>query len=288
MSRLPIPNPNASIVSLTSPFTRRSLRTIKDALSAAYTTKYSIDPTETHAAVLVPLCNLNGNPGLLLEVRGKLRSHSGEVRWAPFCFAFVDFHPSWSSFPGGKVDPTDESVLHAALRETKEEVGIDVDNIEILGRLGPPTRSLSGLRVWPYVVSFKCYIRPFRQVTSVKAFLHEKPYGSAPDIDDASPLPSPPLSSLTLSQVEVAAAFHLPLNRFTDPRFLREHRFSGLIPYWACDVTDLVAPGIEWSDAGGDSGDEVGGGFGGRLEIWGLTGWYLNLFMNVFLGGRWQ
>jgi nudix motif 8 len=154
MSRLPIPNPNASIVSLTSPFTRRSIRTIKDALSVAYTTKYSISPTETHAAVLVPLCNLNGNPGLLLEVRGKLRAHSGEVRWAFPCFSFADFHSSWSSFPGGKVDPADESVLHAALRETKEEVGIDLDKIEILGRLGPPTRSQSGLRVWPYVVSF--------------------------------------------------------------------------------------------------------------------------------------
>ena len=65
---------------------------------------------------------------------------------------------------------------------------IDVDKIEILGRLGLPTLSLNGLRVWPYVVSFKCCVRPFRQVTSVKAFLHEKPYRSAPDVDDASPL----------------------------------------------------------------------------------------------------
>jgi len=71
-------------------------------------------------------------------------------------FVFVDLHSDWTSFPGGKVDPTDESVLHTALRETKEELGIDADKIEILGRLGPPTRSLSGLRVWPYVVSSQC------------------------------------------------------------------------------------------------------------------------------------
>ena len=32
--------------------------------------------------------------------------------------------------------------------------------------------------------------------------------------------------------------------------------------------------------------DEVGGGFGGGLDIWGSTGWYLNLFMKIFLGGH--
>ena len=148
MSRLLAPNSNASIVSLISPFTRKSLKPIKDALSAAYATKYPIKLTETHAAVLVPLCNLNGNPGLLLKVREKTRAHSEEVGWAPSRFALVGFHPCWSSSSGGKVDPTDESVLHAALREAKEEVGIDVEKIEILGRLGPPTRSLGSLRVW--------------------------------------------------------------------------------------------------------------------------------------------
>jgi len=66
-------------------------------------------------------------------------------------------------------------VLHAALQEVKEEVGIDVDKIEILGRLGLPTWSLSGLRVRPYVVSSKCCVRPFRQVTLVEAFLYENP-----------------------------------------------------------------------------------------------------------------
>ena len=113
----------------------------KDNKGCAVGTKYSIKPAETHATVLVPLCNLNDNPGLLLEVGGKLRAHSGEVRWAPSRFTFVDSHPCWSSFLGGKFDPTDESALHAALREAKEEVGIDMEKIEILGRLGPLTRS---------------------------------------------------------------------------------------------------------------------------------------------------
>ena len=93
--------PNTSIVSLTSPFTRRSLRTIQDAFSAAYTTKYFINPAETYATVLVLVCNPDGNPSLLLEVQGKLRAHSGEVRCALSCSSLVNFHLSWSRFPGG-------------------------------------------------------------------------------------------------------------------------------------------------------------------------------------------
>jgi len=55
---------------------------------AAYTTNWSF--TETHAAVTIPLCNLNGNPGLLLEVKGKVRTRSGEVTCA---FFFVLLSP---------------------------------------------------------------------------------------------------------------------------------------------------------------------------------------------------
>jgi hypothetical protein len=49
-----------------------------------------------------------------------------------------------------------------------------------------------------------------------------------------------------------------------------------------------VEPGIEWSNAGVNSGDELGGETCGRLESWGLTGWYLNLLMKVFLAGHYH
>ncbi len=70
------------------------------------------------AAVLVPL--LDGPEGveLLLTVRAAdLKSHAGEI-----------------AFPGGRLD-AGESHLEAALRETAEEVGLEVSEEQVLGRL---------------------------------------------------------------------------------------------------------------------------------------------------------
>ena len=38
------------------------------------------------------------------------------------------------------------------MREADEEIALKPGQVEILGELGPAQRSLSGLRVWPYVV----------------------------------------------------------------------------------------------------------------------------------------
>ena len=75
---LPHPSPISPFLSFTTPLTRASLNSIRTAL-AAYTSPPA-DPAEAHAAVLIPLCNVAGQPGILLEVRGKLRIHAGEVR----------------------------------------------------------------------------------------------------------------------------------------------------------------------------------------------------------------
>lgn len=76
------------VLSLTQPLTRRSCNAIRTALQSAYAhAEDTPDPAEAHAAVLVPFCNVDGKPGVLLEVRGKLRTHSGEVRYVARCMA---------------------------------------------------------------------------------------------------------------------------------------------------------------------------------------------------------
>lgn len=68
------------------------------------------------AAVLVAVTD-RAEPGLLLTLRqSHLRRHAGQI-----------------AFPGGRVDPDDESVIAAALREAQEEIGLDPAIVEVAG-----------------------------------------------------------------------------------------------------------------------------------------------------------
>src|SRR6266567_1460866 len=83
---------SSSLISLTSPLTPSTLQTLRNVLNCTpNASKNAItDPTlkSRHAAVLIPFCNVGGEPGILLEVRAKgLRSHSGELRYV---FASID------------------------------------------------------------------------------------------------------------------------------------------------------------------------------------------------------
>ncbi|KAL4246250.1 Coenzyme A pyrophosphatase [Abortiporus biennis] len=248
-------------IPLHSPFTRSTLNKIRHILESTYTKETNLKPTPKSAAVLVPFCNVNGKPGILLEVRGKLRTHSGEV-----------------SFPGGRIDKTDASSLDAALRETEEEIGVHRSRIEILGRFGPAEKSLAGMRVWPYV-----------------GFIYPQSSTDYNSFGDDEPLPSISLKDLTLSQREVAHAFHLPLSATVSPPRLHNYLFRGARPYFAVDASDIISghgddvvsssssqdDTVEWS-IDPHQRDEIGGGKEGRLEVWGLTGWYLtSLFRTL-------
>jgi 8-oxo-dGTP pyrophosphatase MutT (NUDIX family) len=46
-------------------------------------------------------------------------------------------HPGQIAFPGGSAEPGDADVVTTALREANEEVGVDPENVEILGLLSP-------------------------------------------------------------------------------------------------------------------------------------------------------
>jgi 8-oxo-dGTP pyrophosphatase MutT (NUDIX family) len=98
----------------------------------------------------------------------------------------------WSGnicFPGGKVDRDDGGAKEAAVRETLEEVGIDLSDAFYLGRLSDITGALRPIRV-------SCFVFGLRR-----------------------------LGSLTLND-EVSDAFWVPLTQLLDPERYSEVRVS--------------------------------------------------------------
>ena len=56
------------------------------------------------------------------------------------------------SFPGGRIEPGEES-LAAALREAHEEVGLEPSRADVMGRLGETLVLASAFRLTPWVAS---------------------------------------------------------------------------------------------------------------------------------------
>ncbi|MCB1486849.1 MAG: CoA pyrophosphatase [Bauldia sp.] len=84
------------------------------------------------AAVLIPaIAREPGVTVLLTERTAHLTAHAGQI-----------------AFPGGKIDPTDADPTATALRETKEEIGLDAGAISIVGAL-TPYLSRTGYRIFP-------------------------------------------------------------------------------------------------------------------------------------------
>ena len=127
----------------------------------------------TAAAVLVPIVDhADGLTVLLTERAPELRHHPGQI-----------------AFPGGRLEAGDADPVAAALRETREEIGLDPRHIEVLGFL-PNHLIVTGYRVTPVVGLI------------------------APGVP------------LTLDPLEVAAVFELPLVYLLDPAHHRAARRS--------------------------------------------------------------
>lgn len=89
---------------------------------------------QIEAAVLVGLVpRPHGTQVLLTRRNDGLRHHAGQV-----------------SFPGGRVEPTDISVVAAAMRESREEIALQPSQVSPLGFLDAFT-TISGFRVVPVV-----------------------------------------------------------------------------------------------------------------------------------------
>jgi 8-oxo-dGTP pyrophosphatase MutT (NUDIX family) len=96
------------------------------------------------AAVLVPLVEYDDGYKVLLTQRtADLKKHAGQI-----------------AFPGGRMEPEDADAVACALRETREETGLDSTGVEILGQLSPYL-TITGYEVTPVVGA----VRPPLQLT---------------------------------------------------------------------------------------------------------------------------
>ncbi len=87
------------------------------------------------AAVLVPLLEKDNSYQILFTKRtNKVRHHKGQI-----------------SFPGGSYDETDNTLENTALRETLEEIGVEKNDIRILGELDETRTVTSNYIVSAYV-----------------------------------------------------------------------------------------------------------------------------------------
>ena len=63
----------------------------------------------------------------------------------------MKFHAGEISFPGGKLDENDSDLLQTALRETSEEIGLNITKDQVIGQLDPVITLNSGFLILPFI-----------------------------------------------------------------------------------------------------------------------------------------
>jgi 8-oxo-dGTP pyrophosphatase MutT (NUDIX family) len=106
---------------------------LKQMLSSNITTELQDDSTNKLAAVMIIV--FGSEPMVLMTERSKtMNHHAGEI-----------------SFPGGTWDEKDVDLLATAIRETREELGLDISKSIVIGQLKPVTTLNSGFKIMPFV-----------------------------------------------------------------------------------------------------------------------------------------
>lgn len=118
----------------------RSLDAVSEAIKAFKPDQILRQPLENArpSAVLVGLFeSTSGVEAILTRRSQNLTNHRGEI-----------------SFPGGRLD-AGESVLQAALRETHEEIGLNPEDVEVVGELNSMATVVSNSHIVPIVGKYR-------------------------------------------------------------------------------------------------------------------------------------
>ncbi|MFN8283004.1 MAG: CoA pyrophosphatase [Chitinophagales bacterium] len=116
-------------------------------------------PGKAGQALLKPYLKINRNidaPSILKPKEGAVMALIYPIENKPHLL-FIErpeydgVHSGQIAFPGGRIEKSDASNLHAALRETYEEVGIESKHIQVLGNLTEVFVFASNFMVYPYV-----------------------------------------------------------------------------------------------------------------------------------------
>jgi 8-oxo-dGTP pyrophosphatase MutT (NUDIX family) len=90
---------------------------------------------DRRAAVLAPVFrDADGELRIVLIVRTDRGHHGGQL-----------------AFPGGRVDPEDESLVATALREAEEEVGLDPSLVTVVAELSPVRSGPTDMDVFAFL-----------------------------------------------------------------------------------------------------------------------------------------
>ena len=82
-----------------------------------------------------------------------------------------DKHSGQIAFPGGKSEPGDRDMMYTAMRETEEEIGLDLSKVDVLGELTPLYITVSKFLVHPFVAYYQDLPMLTRQESEIEEIL---------------------------------------------------------------------------------------------------------------------